>query len=217
MTNLQNLQQRRDQAFAQESKVDLLESVVNIVEKWSCYDINFISEVELGISALQQVGRKAPPTNHLKNTSALFQGIRPSDKGKSLPILGGLNVDNFPRPDLSKWNQYKAEPGMARGPPRSEVARSAPVEDKRENDPRVEMLMVPEAIALLMEALPSKSHFTGPNINADEVLKILLQSPIAIPLTAPRMISIPISEPVRQTKRSGRWDDGDNRPMKRGK
>ena len=47
LNNLQKLQERRNQSISHD-KIDLMESVVNLGEKWSFFDINYVAQIELG-------------------------------------------------------------------------------------------------------------------------------------------------------------------------
>lgn len=157
LTNLHKLQQRRAQSFPQ-GNMDLLESVVNVAEKWSCYDLNFIADAELGIPTLQLFGRKAPPMAHTIGIANPMANVRSDDKPRQqLGMLGGVHANKYPRPDLSKWAAYKCEPGLSKGIPHREPIRVM------EEDVAEDTLLVPEPIALLFNSLPRRSQYSGIN------------------------------------------------------
>jgi hypothetical protein len=142
-------------------------------------------------------------------TGAQAFTARSNDRNSNLAVLGGVQGDKFPRPDFSRWAAYKAEPNTAKPLLRKEPVKTAVVAEPEDAG---EKISVPESIALLVEALPKRSQFTGcvsnlgPYINADEILQILLQSSIAVPQVAPKMVSIYLYE--QNKKRGGRWEDG---------
>jgi hypothetical protein len=184
LANLHKLQERRAQAFPQEG-MDLLETVVNVAEKWSCYDIDYIGDHELGIPAIRGVGRKAPPTSTIKVLTN-----RAEDKGKAISLMGTANADKFARPDLSKWLIYKAEPGQAKGT----IPVNAPISED-------DQVMIPEPIFSLLNVLPKTAQ--GPIIPVDDLIRILLDSPIQAPLIPARMVPIAIDKNKKR-----KWDEG---------
>lgn len=98
----------------------------------------------------------------------------------SAPLLQGVNVEKYPRPDLGKWALYKPEPGQAKlfsvvtlenEKSNSAVSNGASQGVKREfpatsgNGPSSSssssVIMVPEQIADFMAALPKKELYNG--------------------------------------------------------
>ena len=181
LTNLHGIENRYAKLFPPRP-VNSLESVAKVGSKWSYFDIDYILNAELGFTYLSKFGERTPaPTvassAQVGQISKLRSNISDSDKSKLAPILSGINVDRFPRPDLSRWNPYKPEPGMAKvcdivelaadsttkidnsvGPIKGTTSSShAPVKVAESTS----TMLVPEQIAEFMAKLPKKESYTG--------------------------------------------------------
>ena len=177
LTNLHGLEKRYAMLFPPRP-VNSLESVLKVGSKWSYFDIDYILNDELGYKYLDKFGERVPaPTVASSNqlgTLKLRSSGSEIDKSKLAPILSGINVDRFPRPDLSRWSPYKPEPGMEKV---CELTTDSPGNNDGDmvsskvtsNGPHVpsftsdlkSMILVPEQIAEFMGKLPRKESYTG--------------------------------------------------------
>jgi hypothetical protein len=152
--------------------VNSIENVMKISQKWSYYDICSVGEVELGIEALKRIRRIPPPNIQIK----LVQGNENrQEKGRKVAMLGGVDVERFPRPETSRWNMYKAEPGTAK------EMNIVSLNEEFKDQEVITGLLVPEPIARLVSILPRKETYNGPNLNIQELLVVLVNSSITLP------------------------------------
>ena len=124
------------------------------------------------ILAIKSIVRKPPPLAHASlGPQGTVSRIGSEDKSRQLAILGGIASDKYPKPDFGRWNPYRPEPGMAKGLVKREPA-ALPVSVKvEEPESTTTVLQVPEALSTMIAMLPRKSLFTGPMLNANEVIQ----------------------------------------------
>lgn len=144
LSNLQKLQARRSIAFPLDN-TDLLESVMNLADKWTIYQLTFIRDCELGVQYLQEAGGHSSVNSQIKFGAGNVAAAK-SDDRRALGVLGGIHADQFPRPDLTRWQLYRPEPGQAKGI----IQGNRPAFQESV----VEAIMLPESIAALLGLLP---------------------------------------------------------------
>ncbi|KAI8897597.1 hypothetical protein BC833DRAFT_649433 [Globomyces pollinis-pini] len=209
LTNLYRIEKRFTDVFAS-GDVNSHESVVKIASKWSYFDINYVGKVELGLDHLALIPRLAPPAAQVK-LGASGNLDRRDDKGRQTAMLGGINIDLYPRPDFTKWTSYKSEPGVAKTRPIKMIPDEGIVIPVTE--PNSSGFMVPAPIAAFMSLIPTKEMYNGPPLNAIEliaqILKVNLPPPsICQTVPAPPGYNDPLN---RGQKRVGKWDNDENR------
>lgn len=140
--------------------VNSVEYCSKVANKWSYFDIKYVGDVELGLQQLSQIARLPPPATQGRS-GASGQGGDRNDRGRQLAMFGGINVDKYPRPEISRWTIIKPEPGKAKvmAPVviESGVSESA-VEDAPISGPTIN---VPEPVALFMSKLPTRQEYHG--------------------------------------------------------
>lgn len=235
LTNLHALEKRFAALFPPRP-VNSLESVEKIGAKWAYFDIDYITNVELGLPHLLKAGdRLAAPAVASSAPVGQLGKLRQGggggggehDKSRMAPMLSGINVERYARPDLSRWNLYKPEPATARvcqvvevggnGAAGSATSAALPPSTFSKNAhtsgelPVSSTILVPEQIADFMARLPRKESYTGPILNAPEILALIFAMPIP-PLKTPRYVPAPSGFDTGNgngKKRGSRWEDGD--------
>jgi cleavage stimulation factor subunit 3 len=152
LTNLYRIEKRLNEVFAVDD-VNSIESAVKTAKKWSCYDIDYVGEVELGVSALRTVPRIPPPATQSK-IGTTGQYSKSNDNG-SLSSFAGADSSKYPKPDVGRWVMYKPEPGMAR------FMDLVVIESNLTKPEKQSGIMVPEVIAKLAMNLPRKESYNG--------------------------------------------------------
>ncbi|KAJ3345530.1 mRNA 3'-end-processing protein rna14, partial [Kappamyces sp. JEL0680] len=114
LTNLYGIEKRVNEVFPAED-CNSIESLQKLASKWKYFDLQVVGNRELGIHVLSQHPRIPAPAvlNPLRPKSMLGSGEkRQDDKNRMQPLLGGINAERFPRPELGRWYLYKPEPGQ---------------------------------------------------------------------------------------------------------
>lgn len=71
-----------------------------MASKYKYFDLEYIEKYELGLEHLRKVGRDTLP-QLVKSSSRVGSAIRES--GGGIGVLVGINVEKFPKPDLTRW------------------------------------------------------------------------------------------------------------------
>ena len=196
LTNLHGLEKRYASLFPPRP-VNSLESAEKVASKWTYFDIDYIATAELGITQLRRAGERLPapavassaPVGQLAKLRA-SQGNQDShhhytEKSKLAPMLSGINVDKYPKPDCARWSPYKPEPGNAKvcqvveksastngskdddimgtktTVPSNGPASGSGKSDQHHGHQPGSTILVPEQIADFMARLPRKESYTG--------------------------------------------------------
>jgi cleavage stimulation factor subunit 3 len=164
LSNLYRIEKRISEVFSIDD-VNSIEAAVKTAKKWAYYDIDYVGEVELGISALRTVPRIPPPATQTKIGST-SSGSKINDGARSLSSFAGVDTSKYPKPETSRWTMYKPEPGLARLMDIVTVdADITPKAEKQASNPASiqNAMMVPEAIARFASNLPKKDLYNGIN------------------------------------------------------
>ncbi|KAJ3252779.1 mRNA 3'-end-processing protein rna14 [Boothiomyces macroporosus] len=200
LSNLYKIEKRLGEVFPTED-VNSNEWAVKIASKWSYFDISYVGELELGLKHLESVPRIPAPAQSKQVQNTLMR----NDQGRQIAMLGGVNVDQYPRPEFGKWNFYRAEPGQAKICKITELDQPAS-EPVVSTIKKKDLPQVPEAIAKLMEKLPPKDSYSGPYLNVDELVSFLMR--LNIPVSLGKMVNAPDRDYKLGMKRPRNDDDG---------
>jgi cleavage stimulation factor subunit 3 len=163
LSNLYRIEKRISEVFSIDD-VNSIEAAAKTAKKWAYYDIDYVGEVELGISALRAVPRIPPPATQIKiGTNA--GGNKHSDSSRSLSSFSGVDTSKYPKPETSRWTMYKPEPGMARlmdiVTVEADITQKAEKQASNVSTTVQSGMLVPEAIARFASALPKKDQYNG--------------------------------------------------------
>ncbi|KAJ3269702.1 mRNA 3'-end-processing protein rna14 [Terramyces sp. JEL0728] len=203
LSNLYKIEKRLGEVFPTED-VNSIDWAVKIASKWSYFDIAYVGELELGLKHLEGIPRIPAPAQAKQAQNSLLR----NDQGRQIAMLGGVNVDQYPRPEFGKWNFYRAEPGQAKICKITELdqPRSEPVAVSSHTAKKKEGPQVPEPIARLMEKLPPKDGYSGPYLNVEELVTYLMR--LNIPVSLGKMVNAPDRDVKLGMKRPRNDDDG---------
>jgi hypothetical protein len=185
--------------------------------------------------ALAAMGEKLPKMT-IKTITNTRVGGRLGDRNKNASkglanTLDSVHPERFARPDFTKWAVFKSDPsikpdvgtvvdvneaqlvaikGTSTAGSVREESVSAPSSPTRASG-----VLVPPAVAVFLSKLPHVSEYNGPNIDVDEMIKIIMGLPVQVPTG--NLTWIPVDEYV--TVPSQRYDDrrrgGDDRRDRR--
>jgi hypothetical protein len=139
--------------------INSIDSVIKLAHKWSFGDINIVGEQELGTEALKRIQRLPPPAAQVKLANSSTNNDR--KEGRQVAMLGGIDVEKFPRPEVSRWVVYKAEPGTAKVINVKTIENTDSVEDEI---PVSGGMLVAEPIAKFVSLLPKREVYDGKNL-----------------------------------------------------
>lgn len=167
--------------------VEVATTLQTISDHFSFANLSYISNVELGLSAIKEFGDKLPK---ITLTTSAKKTI---NKSRITQNLDSVNPERFPRPDFSKWAVFKADPSLKVDPvvdPNITALKNSSVSGSADSSPAGPL--VPPAVAEFMKQLPSPHEFTGPILPADEIIKLLLS--INVPLPSQTLTWVPIED-----------------------
>jgi hypothetical protein len=122
-------------------------------------NLNVVGDFDLGLQQTSLHARKIGPISTV--TKAL------DEKVKRLASLEAVNPENYPRPDFSKYVLYKPEAAL--------------VDSMADDLPTIDF-DVPEPITNFLKLLPTPKQYIGPRLPPDDVLTLLTQLPIPLPV-----------------------------------
>ncbi|KAI9103161.1 hypothetical protein DFS34DRAFT_354924 [Phlyctochytrium arcticum] len=195
LANVLKIDARRKEAYPDEPK-NSLNTVADVASRWKFLDIDYIAEVDLGLSAQRNLGVKDISTTANKKRPGKAEAHSNTDDhegSRKIHSLESSHPERYPRPDMSKWISYKPEaaaPPLG-GPPFPLAGSPLPGGSPRVPHAAVGPAhMVPEAIAQLLSILPAAATYNGPILPVNDVLEVFRQIPIPV-ARAPNMVPYP--------------------------
>jgi cleavage stimulation factor subunit 3 len=147
-------------------------NIYYLANRWKVLNLNIVGDVDLGLGQASLHARKIGPISTVSKSL--------DEKVKRLASLEAVNPENYPRPDFSKYVLYKPEAAL--------------VDSMADDLPTIDF-DIPEPITNFLRLLPTPKQYIGPRLPPDDVLTLLTQLPIPLPVKQ-EVIAPPVAQMV---------------------